>query len=127
MTLLDVLDSLQELQSNETELSKTKYALITYYTQLRILAGDTPENILHTLDQTMGKAVNLRKLKFRLDEINSVGLFFKHKKSAKSAFLNIYYILFYLSFSSLKITARLNFLSYFFNLSFFDFHISVVN
>lgn len=63
MTLLDVLDSLQELQSNETELSKTKYALITYYTQLRILAGDTPENILHTLDQTMGKAVNLRKIK----------------------------------------------------------------
>ena len=62
MTLLDVLDSIQELQTNETTLAQKRYEYFTYYAQLRMLTGEDPLNILKTLDLTTAKGINLRNI-----------------------------------------------------------------
>ena len=62
MTLLDVLNSIQELQSNETILAQKRYEYFTYYAGLRALTGESPTQILKTLDQTTSKGVNLRNI-----------------------------------------------------------------
>lgn len=62
MTLLDVLDSIQELQTNETTLAQKRYEYFTYYAQLRMITGESPTEILKTLDQTTSKNVNLRNI-----------------------------------------------------------------
>lgn len=63
MTLLDVLDSIQELQNNQTELAKKRYEYITYYAQLRLLAGEKPQNILGTLDRLSNVNINVRDIR----------------------------------------------------------------
>lgn len=62
MTLLDVLSSIQELQTNETTLAQKRYEYFTYYAQLRMLTGETPSQILKTLDLTTAKGINLRNI-----------------------------------------------------------------
>lgn len=62
MTLLDVLDSIQELKSNQTSLAQKRYEYLTYYAQLRILSGESPTSILKNLDATTQKSANLRNI-----------------------------------------------------------------
>lgn len=60
MTLLDVLNAVNELQINESTYAQKRYEYLSYYTQLRTLAGDKPEAILSTIDRLMDTKVNVR-------------------------------------------------------------------